>query len=32
MSNIEAGKQNPTLAMTEKITQALGVTSDELLK
>ena len=32
MSNIEAGKGNPTLATIEKIAQALGVTSDELLK
>jgi len=32
MSNIEAGKGNPTLATIEKIAQALGVTNDELLK
>ncbi len=32
MSNIEAGKGNPTLATIEKIARALGVTSDELLK
>jgi transcriptional regulator with XRE-family HTH domain len=32
MSNIEAGKGNPTLATIEKIAQALRVTSDELLK
>ena len=32
MSNIEAGKGNPTLATIERIAQALGVTSDELLK
>jgi len=32
MSNIEAGKGNPTLATIEKIAQALEVTSDELLK
>ena len=32
MSNIEAGKGNPTLATIEKIAQALGVASDELLK
>ena len=32
MSNIEAGKGNPTLATIEKIAQALGVSSDELLK
>jgi transcriptional regulator with XRE-family HTH domain len=32
MSNIEAGKGNPTLAAIEKIAQALGATSDELLK
>lgn len=31
-SNIEAGKGNPTLATIEKIAQALGVSSDELLK
>ena len=32
MSNVEAGKGNPTLATIEKIAQALRVTSDELLK
>ena len=32
MSNIEAGKGNPTLATIEKIAQALGISSDELLK
>ena len=32
MSNIESGKGNPTLATIEKIAQALGVTSDELLR
>ena len=32
MSNIDAGKGNPTLATFKKIAQALGVTSDELLK
>lgn len=32
VSNIEAGKGNPTLATIEKIAQAMGVTSDELLK
>ena len=32
MSNIEGGKGNPTLATIEKIAQALGVASDELLK
>ena len=32
MSNIEGGKGNPTLATIEKIAQALGVSSDELLK
>ena len=32
MSNIEAGKGNPTLATIEKIAQALGVASNELLK
>ena len=32
MSNIEAGKGNPTLSTIEKIAQALGVANDELLK
>jgi len=32
ISNIEAGKGNPTLSTIEKIAQALGVASDELLK
>ncbi len=32
MSNIEAGKGNPTLATIDKIAQALGVASEELLK
>ena len=32
MSNIEAGKGNPTLSTIEKIAQALGVASDVLLK
>ena len=32
MSNIEAGKGNPTLSTIERIAQALGVSSDELLK
>jgi len=32
MSNIESGKGNPTLATIEKIAQALGIASDELLK
>lgn len=32
MSNIEAGKGNPTLATIEKIAQALGISSDKLLK
>ena len=32
MSNIEAEKGNPTLATIEKIAQALGVASYELLK
>jgi len=32
MSNIEAGKGNPTLSTIEKIAQALGVASEELLK
>jgi len=32
ISNVEAGKSNPTLTTLEKIAQALGVSSDELLK
>lgn len=32
MCNIEAGEVNSTLATIEKIAQALGVSSDELLK
>ena len=32
VSNIEAGKGNPTLATIEKIAQALEVASDELFK
>lgn len=32
MSNIEAGKGNPTLATIEKIAQVLDIASDELLK
>jgi DNA-binding phage protein len=32
MSDIGAGKGNPTLATIEKIAQASGVTSAELLK
>ena len=32
MSNIEAGKGNPTLVTIEKIAQALRVLSNELLK
>lgn len=32
MSNIEAGKGNPTLLTIEKIAQALEVTTDKLLK
>jgi predicted transcriptional regulator len=32
MSNIKAGKANPTLAAIEKTVEALGVTSDEPLK
>ncbi len=32
ISNIEAGKGNPTLATIEKMAQASGVTSDVLLK
>jgi len=32
ISNLEAGKGNPTLATIERIASAFGVTSDELLK
>ena len=32
MRNVETGKGNPTLIMIEKIAQALGVSSNELLK
>lgn len=32
ISNLEAGKGNPTLATIERIASALEVTSDELLK
>lgn len=32
VSNVEAGKSNPTLATIEKIAKALGVSSSELLK
>ncbi len=32
ISNLEAGKQNPTLSTIEKIAEALGVSSDALLK
>jgi transcriptional regulator with XRE-family HTH domain len=32
VSNIENGKQNPTLDTIEKIAQALGVSVDKLLK
>ncbi|MEX2564279.1 MAG: helix-turn-helix transcriptional regulator [Candidatus Paceibacterota bacterium] len=32
ISNVEAGKANPTLATIEKIAKALGVSSSELLK
>ena len=32
ISNIESGKQNPTLSTIEKIAQALEVSSGELLK
>jgi transcriptional regulator with XRE-family HTH domain len=32
ISNVEAGKNNPTLATIEKIAKALEVSSDELLK
>ncbi len=32
ISNLEAGKQNPTLETIAKVAEALGVTSDQLLK
>ena len=32
MSNIEAGKGNPTIATIEKVAQALGVVIEELVK
>ncbi|MEX0934336.1 MAG: helix-turn-helix transcriptional regulator [Candidatus Saccharimonadales bacterium] len=32
ISNLEAGKQNPTLETIAKIAEALGATSDKLLK
>jgi len=32
ISNIESGKQNPTLSTIERIAKALDVTVDELLK
>lgn len=32
ISNLEAGKQNPTLETIAKIAEALGVGSDQLLK
>lgn len=32
ISNIESGKQNPTLSTIEKIAKALGVKIDELLQ
>jgi XRE family transcriptional regulator, regulator of sulfur utilization len=32
VSNIENGKTNPTLATIAKLAQAIGVSSDELLK
>jgi transcriptional regulator with XRE-family HTH domain len=32
ISNLEAGKQNPTLETIEKIATALGFSADELLK
>jgi transcriptional regulator with XRE-family HTH domain len=32
VSNIEAGNKNPTLATIEKISIALGVSTNELLK
>jgi len=32
ISNLEAGKQNPTLETIGKIAEALGISSDHLLK
>ena len=32
ISNLEAGKQNPTLETIAKIAEALGVSCDQLLK
>lgn len=32
ISNLEAGKQNPTLETIAKIAEALDITSDQLLK
>jgi transcriptional regulator with XRE-family HTH domain len=32
VSNVEAGKSNPTLATIEKIAEALSVSGNELLK
>lgn len=32
ISNIENGKKNPTLATLQKLSNALGVSPDELLK
>ena len=32
ISNLESGKQNPTLETIGKIAEALGVSSDQLLK
>ena len=32
ISNIESGKQNPTLATISRVANALGVSVDELLK
>lgn len=32
VSNLEAGKGNPTLATIERVAAAFGVSSDELLK
>lgn len=32
ISNLEAGKQNPTLETIAKISEALGISSSELLK
>lgn len=32
VSNLESGKRNPTLSTITRLAQALGVTTDELLK